>query len=352
MLSKVISFLRFPLMVGIVLIHSPLNSFIGDGYVLTTKVSYLFWKILPSVCVPLFFFFSGFLFFYRKGEFTWGGYFTNLKKRGRTLLIPYILWNIIAIMTFFLAQNILPNLMSGKNKLIADYSIRDFLWSFWDYSKVDSDGMPYPICFQMWFIRDLIVACVCSPIIYWLLKRLHAFFLVLLSILWILHIQSDIPGLGITGILFFSMGAYFSVEDINFVTAFQKKCIIPSIIWAFCVLFEFMFQDSQYARYTHPLLILSGIVIVIAVSANYIEKGKWKSNDFLTNSSFFLFASHALPQTLLIRIILRLYFPTSDFLMLTLFFLITILFIPIDLFVYYILKRTFPRLTAILTGGR
>ena len=71
--SKTISFLRFPLIVGVVFIHSMFKSVIFNGvdvmqtgsFPFYTTIAYLFSEILARIAVPLFFFISGFLFFYK-----------------------------------------------------------------------------------------------------------------------------------------------------------------------------------------------------------------------------------------------------------------------------------------------
>lgn len=69
--SKTITFLRFPMMVGVVLIHAHIYevfvngiNLLGGGNLLYIKqLRILFQEVFASVAVPLFFFFSGFLFF-------------------------------------------------------------------------------------------------------------------------------------------------------------------------------------------------------------------------------------------------------------------------------------------------
>ena len=100
--SKVIEFLRFPLIVGVVLIHTQvtkINGVVGDiaapypfngVYPLYEFFHCLFVNIITRVAVPLFFVFSGYLFFYKNRSFTFGTYFMKLKKRVRSLLVPYL----------------------------------------------------------------------------------------------------------------------------------------------------------------------------------------------------------------------------------------------------------------------
>ena len=75
LLSETISYLRFPLIVGVVFIHFNLleKGFSANGIIYDLKGDDIFWGIryvvrlfsdvLPSVSVPLFFMISGYLFF-------------------------------------------------------------------------------------------------------------------------------------------------------------------------------------------------------------------------------------------------------------------------------------------------
>lgn len=71
--SRTIAFLRFPLIVGVVLIHSKMSDVVIGGvkmanvtdYPVFEKFMHLFSEIFPAIAVPLFFFISGFLFFYK-----------------------------------------------------------------------------------------------------------------------------------------------------------------------------------------------------------------------------------------------------------------------------------------------
>ena len=105
-LSNTIDFLRFPLIIAVVFIHCDPAPMVIGGKELVEKNTYPIYSLLrwivseevAKIAVPLFFFISGFLFFYRSPSLTISDYVKKLKKRARTLLIPYILWNIF---TFF-----------------------------------------------------------------------------------------------------------------------------------------------------------------------------------------------------------------------------------------------------------
>ena len=58
---------------------------------------------LAQTAVPMFFFISGYLFFNRLHDWNWSVYLGKLRKRCKTLLVPFVLWNTIAIVALFLA---------------------------------------------------------------------------------------------------------------------------------------------------------------------------------------------------------------------------------------------------------
>ena len=101
--SKTISFLRFPLIVGVVFIHFNLVKMGLSAHGVNYCAGYPDWfyhlirffsEVLPSMAVPMFFLFSGYLFFYRT-DFDGVIYKTKLRKRINTLLIPFVLWNVV-----------------------------------------------------------------------------------------------------------------------------------------------------------------------------------------------------------------------------------------------------------------
>lgn len=83
--SRTIDFLRFPLIVGVVFIHSYLSdergTHLGGLYY---YVSDFFSQVLARIAVPLFFYFSGLLYY--KDNFTLTIYKRKIRSRVRSLL--------------------------------------------------------------------------------------------------------------------------------------------------------------------------------------------------------------------------------------------------------------------------
>lgn len=115
----------------------------------------------------LHFFISGYLFFVNIETFNKDVYFNKLKKRIKTLVVPYFLWNLIPII-FFTIILLTKYIISGFNNIddIKNYFLslnwRIFWdWNIWNLERTNIRGMitpsSGPINLPLWFLRDLIV---------------------------------------------------------------------------------------------------------------------------------------------------------------------------------------------------
>ncbi|MCR4859754.1 MAG: acyltransferase, partial [Bacteroidales bacterium] len=151
--------------------------------------------ILTKVCVPLFFVISGYLFFRNMPEkpdvrWFWG----KISSRFFTLVIPYLIANIIAWVCYYFAITQVPSMVSG---FFGD-SWKDPLFVFWTG----------PVNLSLWFIRELIVAVLLSPLVYLLVRYLGWWGVLALGVLWALKI-------GPAPEFFFSAGACLGIRKIQ-----------------------------------------------------------------------------------------------------------------------------------------
>lgn len=358
--SRTISFLRFPLIVGVVLIHSVFGESYLEKLTMTpdidfpiyTTVSYLFSQIISRIAVPLFFFFSGFLFFYRT-SFSSQTYIQKLKKRSKTLLIPYLIWNLITLAFTFTIQLLVPNLLSGRNKLISDYTATDFLWTFWDTKMIDplSHEHHFPIDFPLWFIRDLMIVVLLSPVIYFLIKKLKHYAVAALGILWMFGWWINVTGFSSAAVFFFSFGAYFSIYGKNFVEAMKPFLSISAVTYTILTIAELCLRGYEWTSYLHNANILVGIVLSVSLSAHFISKGTWKVCPFLAESSFFIYVYHGMITGRLTALFSK-FLPPSDMVLLFIYLFCPAITIGAGLLAYRCLKRYLPKTTAFVTGGR
>ena len=83
-----------------------------------------------------------------------------------------------------------------------------------------------------------------------------------------------------------------------------------------------------------------------------MEKGRWRANEFLSDSSFFVFAYHSMFLLFVMKFALKIAVPQTEAGMFLLYFACPVVTIAVGLGLYYLLRRFAPRLTALLTGGR
>ena len=105
--SEVIAAMRFPLMVLLLFAHVlPMTSIPIEMNFSEMNVYHLFSEgishNLSRIRNPLFFFFSGFFFFRKLEKWSLDFYHLQLKKRVISLLLPYLLWNILMILAVYI----------------------------------------------------------------------------------------------------------------------------------------------------------------------------------------------------------------------------------------------------------
>jgi peptidoglycan/LPS O-acetylase OafA/YrhL len=113
--SNTIDWLRFPLAIAVVFIHiNPVVDMQGVDYFhfsgmdIYTVAGALISRVLAHVAVPCFFMFSGFLFFYKVRGWNRNIYRNKIKSRLKTLVLPFLLWNVITVCVGAALQLIKP----------------------------------------------------------------------------------------------------------------------------------------------------------------------------------------------------------------------------------------------------
>ena len=203
--SEAINWLRFPLIFLIIMLHCYSVQRLEGNHEVFFKVIYPFSLWLGETGVPGFFFISGYLFFISKKT-----YWQKIETRVHTLLVPYLLWNSMLLILYFATYFIgYPQEINGRN--IADYQLFDYIRLFWDRGTYDK-GNFVPLLCPLWYIRNLLIMSILSPIIFILIKYTRELFLFAIMAWWLFTYHNGfIP----QTILFFSLGAYFSIYHIN-----------------------------------------------------------------------------------------------------------------------------------------
>lgn len=343
--SRIINFLRFPLIVGVVFLH---NYSLSDDTIIRENLPYysiaseLFSHIFARVSVPFFFVISGFLYFY-SSEYNKEVYLKKLKSRCKSLLLPYLFWN---IMVYFLYYYITfhTDIVLGKN------SVEPTLNYFFDCFI----GKPFPVAYQFWFIKDLMVLVLISPIIYFMTKYGKALFILALWVLWVLG--GTIPYLkdilGLNSLLFFSVGAWLSINRHNLIQYFKRISLI-GYLYPIIVIIDLLTIKTVWHLHIQNIGITLAIIFWFNIVRVLLERRVISDTPFLASASFFVFAVHdPWLLTILNKSLYKLGIKSSDWLYTLQYFIVVVAVIIIALSIYAILRKYLPRFTSLITGSR
>lgn len=318
--------------------------------------NYVRW-VLARIGVPLFFLMSGFLFF--RSGFTIETYKKKLKRRTKTLLVPYIIWN--AFFILWTAIKTLPSLHPYFPSVEhGNWTLRTVIACFVDngfgvFSHVDR---PFdiigifchaPIDTPLWYVRNLMVAVVFSPIVYWIIRETGWCAILGLGIIWgVLFPRENYL---LMTIFFFSWGACYAIKGIDFVVSMRRFRIAP-YLYIVVAITDMLTKGQAYNCQLHNVGIVLGMFTAVSLTASLLESGEIRVNKFLANASFFVFALHCAFLGFLPKLVIMVFSCDSDACMAFLYFFVPTLVIAICLSIYMILHRYIPRVADVLTGGR
>ena len=311
--SQAIDWLRFPLAVGVVFIHaygvSALTpSAVEGAHPLWVECCKLLRSLLsqwlPAVAVPAFFLISGRLFFKGVTRFSREVYFSKLHRRLFSLALPYFLWNIIALVVQFLRTRWEVLTFENAFEKFSFYIRHKGGWSvFWDSHSIGRDthnwfgfpveGLTAPVDVPLWFVRELMVLALLSPLIWWLLRRLRWRLLLLLTLCYVLSVWIPVHGISVSAALFFSLGAWVSLTGRNLVEICRPYYRISALVVAIMLVVNQFFQmPTPFSATWQLLFILAEMVLAVNVATSLSARRRWRFPLVLSGSVFVIYAAH------------------------------------------------------------
>ncbi len=347
--SRLIDAIRFPLVVMVILAHSTLlkvntpislDSFSGEDFF---HLSELFIRSLGFIAVAGFALISGY-FFFLKEAFTTKYYTKAIFKRKNSLLYPYVLWNIIAFIALWSKNAI-------AQKLGVSAGVNSFELDLLQNSSL-LDLFLLPIDGPLWYIRELIVITLISPLIGLILRYLKqwailpflAFYLFPLSI-----------GISIPILSFFSFGAYLAKEKIDIIALSKRLRWFGHIGTLFFFIALAFYCDNPYYHTMRAVTTIAVVISLFNILDSLEKRGSKLIDTFLrfTPAVFFIYAVHMI---LIINLVRGLLYTTAlaNFgVGKTLISLITgTSAVIISYILYAVMKKLMPKTLAVLCGGR
>ena len=352
-LSKTISALRTILCFQTVFLHAAMTGLTNQELSASYDGSYAIYKYLSTAltlttrtAVPLFFIISGYLFFINYKN-TFIDYKKHLKTRAKHLLQPIIIWTTLYLLLYYIAQKIpyTASLFSGNNLLIEDYKWKDFISA---YSGLFNTSM---FVGQFWFLRNLFIMCVFSPLLWYSYKYTKHYSLYVIGGIWFFHKSLNINIYIIDTIFFFTLGAWCALGSYDIENFIKTKAKWFYPLFLISLIIATLYQGYPYHHYYYLINILLGILCVSHICLTIIEKGKGELLIRLSAGSYFCFLLHMQIQMFLKRGLYKLLKPDSSFSMILLYFLIPSFIIVICYLLFYYLNKFHPTLLAIITGG-
>ena len=183
--SDRITFLRAICVVLVIFLHQYAGDlgeakFIATGTLpdneILQAIQYIISREITFCAVPLFFMISSVLLYAK--EFTWK---SNMKKKIKTLILPYFIWISLYIFMYWLGQT-LPfthAYFGNAGRMIRNMDAVDFLGAYTGVGN--GTGL---FVNALWFLRDLIILNLLAIVIKMLIDCAPLLFFVLLTILW------------------------------------------------------------------------------------------------------------------------------------------------------------------------
>ncbi len=219
-----------------------------------------------------------------------------------------------------------------------------------------SARIAYPLVYSFWFLRDLMVLVIFTPVIYWLLKQASVFVVLFVGICWFVGL--NIPYLCAYGFyneswFFFILGAYLSINNTLIVDLIAYVGRYIYALYAIVATVDTFTKDFDYNLYVHHAGILLGIICCFKFAASIVSKTDMRATPFLAKASFFVYVTHIPwilgPISAVLGVVISVDWFSGSALQ---YFLEVILTVLVALMLYYILDKMLPRLTAVVTGGR
>ena len=191
---------------------------------------------LTEMAVPLFFIISGF-FFLGKEYSSWTIYFSMMRKKTRTLFVPFVCWNVAGLFVLLLYKcSAVPHEL---HSFVKHFFISDF------------NG-------PLWYVRDLMLYMLLVPLYQWLFdNRMRVLLGLFVSFLLTKWMPVDGKVFSSEGVLFFIIGGILSkykVLDYRI----DKKWIIWALLflWQICCLF----CDLWSNEWLHKAIVVLGVL--------------------------------------------------------------------------------------------
>lgn len=351
-----LALLKFISCIAVIYIHSytPQYEFFKlavDPFPAVKFTELVFSQYIARLAVPVFFCVSGFIYFAKQydtglGKFAW--------KKSQSILLPYFIWNTLAIFGIFAAQ--LPETVRRifpPEKIVANFGVADWFNAYIGYGKAW-----YPFLYPLWFLPYLFAVfivvhafrkyfCRYDWLIWWLAA---------VNIVWLSYVPfGKLSGLWSTMALsvytlsFFTMGKLL-VEYKSWLDNISVS-VCSAVIYVIVITLESLHIMPEISWLA--LSLYAGVILAFSLAGRLVNcSGKNKKRIlFLSGFAFLIYLTHEFALSALQAVVYRV-LPRQSWLVLMTFVLLPILLTAGLIVAGYILKKLLPKVYAFLFSGR
>lgn len=286
-----------------------------------------------QIAVPVFMLLAGYHFFlnlHRNDEIT-----PKIKKRIKTLGIPYLFWNTIGCL-FFLIVIRLPWISKIINTKPDAVNIQNILWGI----------LGYKYYYPFWFLARLLCFVFFSHVIFCIMRRKKVVILVLSILVLSSFVSGKCDEYTLKPLFFYLVGGFIAQYKSEW---FNETNRIHVILYCLALCGSFIIQ--LFFKVTLINVVIQFIMPIIFWKAIDIVDLKNVSIYKYENISFFIYCAH----TIILEIIEKFFGYILGINIIGAwcdYFLSPVLTIIVIIFIYIFLKKFFPAFTNIICGGR
>lgn len=239
------------------------------------------YQLIPAVArisIPCFLMISGYLFY--RG-FAMKDLPGKWKRRVKTLLIPYLIWNLLYYFGYLAASRI-----SALEKIINRPGIR---FSAADMVRAMLFYRSNPV---FWFMYQLIILVALAPVLYLILKGIRRGILFLAVLLGGILFRFSLPLVNLDALLYYCAAAFLALHGRRFIEGrWTYRRALTGIV---CLIWGIAISTPYYTRSFIPCIVVYHMLAVLGLWLLADEdwlKG-WKP---WMGDTFFIYAFHFIP---------------------------------------------------------
>lgn len=275
-----------------------------------------------------------------------GRYADRLRSRLTSLLLPFLIWNLLTLGLYALAQSLpaTAGFLSGRQAVIADLRPVELVSAVLGIGRM-------PIAYQFWFIRDLMLLVIVSPLVMLVMRAGGRAAVALLLAAWLADAW-PLYAPSLEAVVFFGLGVYAgTVPRTPFIADRHAAWLLPA--YAVVVLIDAAIGGRQNLLWFHRAGVVLGVAAMLCMTQWVVRCGVCRGRLLaLSAASFFVFAAHEPLLTVLRKLAFKIVMPSQSISVIVLYLVIPCVVAALLTALYFALRTVAPRVVAVLSGGR